>query len=119
MSIILRYAVEAHYDNFGWILCVQDTGRAYCEGYLQGRAEVSPRPPMRLRDTTKDKVIASWPAREDEPLGMVAGMPTGEQLLAAAERALSRVRADRRGYTSAEDEARAGRALVVLRAATP
>jgi len=79
------YLVEAFYPepDFGWIV-VCTGSKHYCEGFLDARRELAPRPMSRLRRTKDNRVLRVTEAVNKPPLGMIAGWPTPEQLLRGA-----------------------------------
>jgi hypothetical protein len=90
--IELRHAFESWHERYGWYQVIQDSSRAYVEGYAEGHVRaLGVRPPFRVVDRTPrmgpaPKVISEWPAITTAPLGAGAGLPRpGDYLRAAAE----------------------------------
>lgn len=114
------YTVEAHYPETGlcadrdhWIVLVNDR-LEYCRGYLRSHSETQgPRPALRLVRIKDGRVLESFARCDEQGVGMVAGWPTGEQMLGAARRLLGRVRVHR-DYVSEGEADVASRALAVL-----
>ena len=111
------YVVEAHYpghapENDGWVMIINDR-LEFCRGFLLARREESPRPAYRLRRVKDGKVLDTASEQKEAGVGMVAGWPTGEQLLGAARRLLRRVRFHK-GYVEHVHVGRAAGALAAL-----
>lgn len=112
------YAVEVHAPeivgdkNGGWTPIVTDS-RSFCQGWFLARRDDGPRRAYRVVRCADGKVIEESAAREAPGLGMVAGWPTGAQMIRAAVRVLERVQ-EHGDYVSADEADRARRALEVL-----
>lgn len=120
MTPTAPYTVEAHYPETGlcperdhWIVIIEDR-LEFCRGFLAARREMSgPRPAYRLVRVKDGRVMEALPRRDEQGVGMVAGYPTGAQMLGAARRLLSRVRPHGE-YVSQEEADIAAAALAVL-----
>lgn len=120
MNPVGPYTVEAHYPETGlcadrdhWIVLVNDR-LEFCRGYILSRSEVQgPRPALRLVRVRDGRVIESFARCDEQGVGMVAGWPTGVQMLGAARRLLGRVRVHR-DYVTQEEADLAAAALAAL-----
>ena len=114
------YTVEAHYPETGlaadrgnWIVLVNDR-LEFCRGFMAARRSYpGVSPALRLVRTKDGHLVGSLPRRDEQGVGMVAGYPTGVQMLDAARRLLSRVQ-PQRGYVTQEEADLAAAALRVL-----
>jgi hypothetical protein len=125
MTPLNPYSVQAHYPDVGclakddyWLTICNDR-LEFCRGFLQARVEQPGiRTGLRLVRHADGKVLHEVPPITQIGVGMVAGYPTGRQILDAVRRTLSRVR-HHEGYISREEEATSRRALDILGADTP
>ena len=115
----LGFAVEAHYEQYGWVRIVQDSSRRYCEGFLAGRSDLRPRPPQRLVRLRESgvEVLMEYPADSEPRLGIIAGFPTSWQYANAAIQMLSQLirRTPYGGITPEGKEAAAEARTLLLR----
>lgn len=120
MNPVGPYTVEAHYPETGlcperdnWIVLINDR-LEFCRGFITSRREMQgPRPAYRLVRIKDGRVLEEFPRCNEQGVGMVAGWPTGQQMLGAARRLLSRVRVHG-DYVTQEEADLAAAALAVL-----
>jgi hypothetical protein len=119
-----HYAIDAEFDGV-WKVILTD-GLEFSRGYLLAHREMAPRLAMRLRRTSEpvkmvydkvqdnpsDKILDSLPAL-DAPTMVVAGWPTGAQLIRGAVKLLRKCR-EHRDYVTPEQAGVARAALAAL-----
>jgi polyhydroxyalkanoate synthesis regulator phasin len=112
----LAYLVEALYEVQGkptWVKVVTDR-LEYCRGYLHCLKEMRPHPAYRLVRTKDGKIMEQCEEVTNISIGMIAGWPTGAQVINAVILELSAVYLHR-GYTTQEEVDRCRRAIEALK----
>lgn len=81
---------DFHIETFAigkWLRIVTGS-REYCRGYMSARLDYSPR--LAYRIVRSDGLqLDHWPEKADVSIGQIAGWPSSEQYVAAAEKALA------------------------------